>query len=111
MNIHYENIMLIEKSKLSSLQSNFHKLLNTINLYKGPVKNNEIVLKIMELNELIDKLDSDIIHLKEDILLEEMETKYISKYNKKKIKEIENDNKAIQTFLPLIFMYRTLLNP
>ena len=111
MNVSYEELIKIEKNKFSSLQSDFHKLINTLSKYNKKINNNKLIFKFMELNEQIDKLNSDLICLRDDILIEEMENKYLKKNEKKKIKEIENDNKAIKTFIPLILMYRTLLNP
>lgn len=108
MNISYKELFSIEKNKFSSLHSDFHKLLNTISKYDNNIRNTELIYRFMELNELIDKLNSSVICLKEEILIEEQQMK---KTNKKKIKEIQNDNKAIKKFLPLIFMYRTLLEP
>ena len=113
MNISYKELKTIEKNKFASLHSNFHKLINTIQKYENSdttIRNTELIYRFMEVNELIDKLNSSIIYLKEDILIEELEEKYLTKKNKKKIKEIDNDNKAIKTFLPLILMYRTLLD-
>ena len=110
MNFNYKDLTIIQKKKFSELHSNYHKLLNTMQHYNKDIRNNEIILRFMELNETIDKFNSDLIYLKEEIFLEEMNHKELKKSQKKKIKDIEKDNKAIQTFLPLIIMYRNFLN-
>tara|TARA_B110001469_G_C9459734_1_gene231743 strand:+ start:123 stop:446 length:324 start_codon:yes stop_codon:yes gene_type:complete len=102
----------LEKTRLSELQSNFHKLLNTLkrnNITEIDLESSSH-LEIMEINNSIDSLNSRLIYITESI-----ETKNIvdnnSKENIKRINEIDNDNKAISQILPILLKYRMMLDP
>lgn len=95
-----------EKKKLSNLQSNYHKLLN--NLKKYTIKNNSSNFELLlEINNLIDILNSKIIELNENFTL----NKGNSIGNLHRINTIHNDNKVIKDLIPILLMYRLLLNP
>lgn len=99
------NFYIEEKQLFSGLQSNSHKLLNTLKKNKI-VNNSNNFQQLLEINNLIDILNSKIINLNENINIEPNR-----KGNLNIIKTINNDNKAIQDIIPILFMYRLLLNP
>ena len=99
------NFYIEEKEKFSGLQSNSHKLLNTLKKNKI-VNNSNNFQQLLEINNLIDILNSKIINLNENINIEPNRNG-----NLNIIKTINNDNKAIQDIIPILFMYRLLLNP
>jgi hypothetical protein len=99
------NFYIEEKKLFSGLQSNSHKLLNTLKKNKI-VNNSNNFQQLLEINNLIDILNSKIINLNENINIEPNR-----KGNLNIIKTINNDNKAIKDIIPILFMYRLLLNP
>ena len=112
MNSIYE----IEKRKLSTLQSNFHKLLNSLqplhSLQPFQSQNNSINLqKLLEINNDIDILIAKIIDLNESIFINTNTNTNTNKKIKNKIETINNDNKALNAILPILLMYRMSLKP
>ena len=99
------NFYIEEKELFSGLQSNYHKLLNILKKNKI-VNNSNNFQQLLEINNLIDILNSKIINLNENI---NKETNRIGNLNI--INTIHNDNKAIKDIIPILFMYRLLLNP
>ena len=99
------NFYIEEKELFSGLQSNYHKLLNILKKNKI-VNNSNNFQQLLEINNLIDILNSKIINLNENINIETN-----SNGNLNIIKTIHNDNKAIKDIIPILFMYRLLLNP
>ena len=99
------NFYIEEKELFSGLQSISHKLLNTLKKNKI-VNNSNNFQQLLEINNLIDILNSKIINLNENI---NIETNRIGNLNI--INTIHNDNKAIKDIIPILFIYRLLLNP
>ena len=100
------NLYNIEKTKLSSLQSSFHKLLNRL---KNTSNNSEQCMsKLIIINDLIERLEANIIQLNESFDLN-TETKLDSLDNKELLR-IDKDRNTLNTFLPLILMYRMQLD-
>ena len=93
------NIYEIEKNNFSNLQSSFHKLLN--NLKQNDKLSKEKEIKILEINNCLDILNSKLISFNDD-----------KDYNlETKLKEIDNDNKVINNLIPIALMYRIMLTP
>ena len=93
------NIYEIEKNNFSNLHSSFHKLLNNLKKNNKLSKENEI--KILEINNCIEILNSKLITFNND-----------TDYNlENKLKEIDNDNKVINNLIPIALMYRMMLTP
>jgi len=93
------NIYEIEKNNFSNLHSSFHKLLN--NLKKNNKLSKEKEIKILEINNCIEILNSKLITFNND-----------TDYNlENKLKEIDNDNKVINNLIPIALMYRMMLTP
>ena len=102
----------LEKTHLSELQSNFNKLLNTLkrnNITELDLESSSH-LEIMEINNSIDILNSRLIYLTESIETKNIDSNY-SKENQIRIKEINNDNKALSNILPILLKYRMMLDP
>lgn len=91
-----------EKIRFSSLHNNFHKLLNTIK--NGPTNQNNMsedhIYKLLEINELIEILESKIIDFNENN----------SCLNDTEKSNILKNNKVLNDLMPLFIMYRTILN-
>ena len=79
------NLYTIEKKKFNEFHSSFHKLLNSIKNVQdknSTFKNKDpILLEFMEINEIIDILQSKVIHLTETLET----TIHNDKHNSKKI--------------------------
>tara|TARA_B110000495_G_C22403840_1_gene257618 strand:+ start:123 stop:464 length:342 start_codon:yes stop_codon:yes gene_type:complete len=109
-----DNKLYIEQKYLfSNLQSNTHKLLNSIkkhNLtYQTLETPNEKTLMLLEINELVEILNSKLIDLNETLFISNK--KITSKTEieiKNKIQSIKNNNKTIEDLIPLFIMYRSL---
>lgn len=104
----------LEKRKLSEIQSNYHKLLNSfkqINSFDTleETKKNNILESIMDINSVSDILISKIIYLNEYLFTHQEPTE--NKHNLHIIKSFQNDDKAINDLIPLLLMYRMMLNP
>jgi len=100
----------IEKKKLSDIQSHFHKLLNHLKKNDSLEQSNKnnILEMLLDINSTSDILLSKIIYLN-DFMLIQNQSNYID--NSNRIKELENDNKAINDLTPILLMYRLMLNP
>jgi hypothetical protein len=108
------NLYTIEKKKFNEFHSSFHKLLNSIKNVQeknSTFKNKDpILLEFMEINEIIDILQSKVIHLTETLETTIHNDKHNSKKNKLAIENIQKDNKAIKDLIPLLFLYRMSLD-
>jgi len=69
---------------------------------------NNILEMLLDINSTSDILLSKIIYLN-DFMLIQNQSNYID--NSNRIKELENDNKAINDLTPILLMYRLMLNP
>ena len=108
MNSIYE----IEKRKLSNLQSNFHKLLNSLKSLNSLNSLNPLnIEKLLEINTDIDILISKIINLNESIFINTNINTNTNTKIETKIETINNDNKALDAILPILLMYRMSLTP
>lgn len=89
----------IEKNIFSSLQSSFHRLLNTL---KTKELNKQHELMLLEINNHIDILNSKLLEFNENKCINNQQIR---------TKEVENDNKVIKDLIPIALMYRMMLNP
>ena len=104
-----------QQTLFSNLQSNTHKLLNSIkkqNLTYNTLEiQTEKTLLLLEINEMVDILNSKLIDLNEILFISNY--KLTSKNEievQNKIKSIKNNNKTIEDLMPLFIMYRSLFN-
>ena len=108
------NLYTIEKKKFNEFHSSFHKLLNSIKNVqeRNTILQNKdsILLKVMEINETIDSLQTKVIHLRETLETTIHNDIPNSKKNKLAIENIQKDNKAIRDLIPLLFLYRMSLD-
>ena len=102
----------IEKKRLSEIQSSFHKLLNNLNKPQNIDNLNKpkIIEKILDINSTCDVLLSKLILLNELFPIIDSENKKDTS-TEARIKELENDTKAIQDLIPILLMYRFMLTP
>ena len=102
----------IEKKRLSEIQSHFHKLLNNLNKPENidHLNKHKIIEKILDINSTCDVLLSKLISLNELFPIIDSENKKDTS-TKIRIKELENDTKAIEDLIPILLMYRCLLSP
>ena len=79
--------------------------------YKTLEIQNEKTLLLLEINEMVDMLNSKLIDLNEILFISNY--KLTSKNEievQNKIKSIKNNNKTIEDLMPLFIMYRSLFN-
>ena len=91
------SIYELEKNKFSSLQSNFHKLLNNL---KKTNDSKTDANNLIEINNLLEILESKIIDFNEGKITN----------NKKQIDDINKNNKVIRDLTPIFIMYRFLID-
>jgi hypothetical protein len=102
----------IEKKRLSEIQSSFHKLLNNLNKPENldHLNKPKIIEKILDINSTCDVLLSELISLNDLFPIIDSENKKDTS-TEIRIKELENDTKAIQDLIPILLMYRFMLTP
>ena len=103
----------IEKKRLSDIQSHFHKVLN--NLKKSDtlenINKNKLLEMVLDINSTSDILISKLISLNDFFMINNQSYNQNDNFNSIRIKELENDNKAINDLIPILFIYRMVLNP
>ena len=99
----------IEKKRLSDIQSHFHKVLNHLKKLDSIEQSNKnkILELILDINSTSDVLLSKLICLNDCMLIQNQGNDN-SNY---RIKELENDNKAIHDLTPILLIYRMMLSP
>lgn len=97
----------LEKKKFSSLQSNFHKLLNNLNDANDNADANANANAdgnqadmLIQINNLIEILESKIIDFNEKKITN----------NQQQIDNINKNNKVIRDLTPFFIMYRFLID-
>ena len=84
----YEN----EKIRFSTLQSSFHKLLNSVK------RGNINIDRLHDINETMEILEAKIINYNDDAIIDSRK------------QDIAKNNKVITDLTPIFIMYRILLD-
>ncbi len=100
----------IEKKRLSDIQSHFHKVLNHLKKLDNLEQSNKtkILEMILDINSTSDVLLSKLICFNDFMLIQNQGNQ---NGNSNRIKELENDNKAINDLTPILLIYRMMLSP
>jgi len=92
------DVYYTEKQLFSSLQSKFHKLLNSLKSDKNNIDNDKLY-KLKEINELFEILENKIIDYNDN-------NYYLTHQEKQ---NIDKNNKVISDLIPIFILYRMLI--